>query len=56
MGGSRLIYSFVNSDSTRAVQVEAFLKANDADEKGLEGDAKAQANGKSPHPPLYLSR
>ncbi|KAJ9120087.1 hypothetical protein QFC22_002985 [Naganishia vaughanmartiniae] len=25
-------------------EVEAFLKANDADEKGLEGDAKAQAN------------
>ncbi|KAJ9094355.1 hypothetical protein QFC19_007963 [Naganishia cerealis] len=27
-------------------EVEAFLKANDADEKGLEGDAKTQANGK----------
>ncbi|GHJ83929.1 hypothetical protein NliqN6_0331 [Naganishia liquefaciens] len=25
-------------------EVEAFLKANDADEKGLEGDAKKQAN------------
>jgi hypothetical protein len=33
-------------------QVEAFLKANDTDEKGLEGDAKAQANGKS----SFLSR
>jgi hypothetical protein len=27
------------------LQVEAFLKANDADETGLEGDAKKQANG-----------
>lgn len=25
--------------------MEAFLKANDADETGLEGDAKKQANG-----------
>ncbi|KAJ9103840.1 hypothetical protein QFC21_002302 [Naganishia friedmannii] len=33
-------------------EVEAFLKANDADEKGLEGDAKAQANGKSAFPLL----
>ena len=30
---------------TVSQQVEAFLKANDADEKGLEGDAKKQANG-----------
>jgi hypothetical protein len=30
---------------TLSRQVEAFLKANDADEKGLEGDAKKQANG-----------
>jgi hypothetical protein len=28
-------------------EVEAFLKANDADEKGLTGEAKATANGES---------
>ena len=27
-------------------EVEAFLKANDTDEKGLTGEAKATANGK----------